>query len=254
MPRDRAADTLSLTYDLVARAHRVVIDHGPPPDRVPMSEAGYDALLGEVLADAEPDADVWLFAFGSLIWNPACESVEQRAAVVPGWHRSFCIRLIWYRGTPERPGLMMGLDRGGLCRGVAYRIARRDAWSALSRVLRREISVKPAANRPRWLSARIGGERRQVLGFVANRQATSYVGRLPLDRMAELIASGCGHRGSCAEYLLNTVLKLDEHGIRDRNLWRLQALVAERLAGMTAEPTVPGSGSADAASVTAKIG
>jgi cation transport protein ChaC len=125
---------------------------------------------------------------------------------------------------------MMGLDRGGLCHGLAYRIRREDAWAALSSVLRREISVKPIANQPRWLSARIGGARRQVIGFVANRQISNYVGRLPPEETAEMIATGCGHRGSCAEYLLNTVLKLQEHGIYDRNLWRLQALVAGRLA------------------------
>jgi cation transport protein ChaC len=230
MPRDPKPNGLLLTPELVARAHRVIEDRGPPADRVRMTDADYDALLEEVLAGAEPGKDIWLFASGSLIWKPACASVEQRPAVVPGWHRSFCLKLVWYRGTPERPGLMMAIDRGGLCRGMAYRIPRADAWTALSRVLRREISVKPMGNLPRWLSARIDGERRQVLGFVINRQIPSYVGRLSPEETADMIAIGCGHVGSCAEYLLNTIQKLEEHGIHDRNLWRLQALVAERLA------------------------
>ena len=90
--------------------------------------------------------------------------------------------------------------------------------------------MKPMGNLPRWLSARIGGVRQRVLGFVANRSTSNYVGRLPPDEAAEMIATGCGHRGSCAEYLLNTVLKLQEYGIYDRNLWHLQALVARQLA------------------------
>jgi cation transport protein ChaC len=195
-----------------------------------MTEADYDALAEEVLAGAEPGGDLWLFASGSLIWKPACESAEHRPAMVPGWHRAFCLKMVWYRGTPERPGLMMGLDRGGVCRGIAYRIPRTDAWTAVSKLLRREISVKPMGNLPRWLSARIDGERRPVLGFVMNREVSNYVGRLPPEETADMIAAACGHVGSCAEYLLNTIVKLEEHGIHDRNLWRLQALVAERLA------------------------
>src|SRR5262245_26589494 len=236
MPNRSRPIGLLLTPELVARAHRDVADSGPPPGRVAMSEEDYDALLLEVLAGAEPKADIWLFAVGSLIWNPACASVEHQLAHCPGWHRSFCCKMMWYRGTPERPGLMMGLDRGGLCRGLAYRIPRADAWSSLSSVLRREISVKPIANQPRWLSARIGGVQQQVLAFVANRGISAYVGRLPPDEAAEMIATGCGHRGSCAEYLLNSVLKLAEYGIYDRNLWRLQALVADRLTAMASAP------------------
>ena len=233
MPRSPKPNGLLLTAELVARAHRVVEDAGPPADRVRMTEADYDALAEEVLAGAEPERDIWLFASGSLIWKPACASAEQRPAVVLGWHRSFCLKLVWYRGTPERPGLMMGLDRGGLCRGIAYRIPRSEAWAAVSRLVRREISVRPMGNLPRWFCARIDGERTPVLGFVINRQVPNYAGRLSPEEAADMIATGCGHVGSCAEYLLNTVLKLEEHGIHDRRLWHLQALVAERLSAMS---------------------
>jgi len=194
MPHHRKPTKLVLTPELVARAHCVVADPGPPPGRVPMKDEDYDGLLSEVLTGAEPKEDIWLFAYGSLIWNPACASVEHQPAEVLGWHRSFCFKLVWYRGTPERPGLMMGLDRGGLCRGVAYRIPHGDAWTALSSVLRREIIVKPKGNLPRWLTARIGGTRRQVLGFVVNRQHPQYVSRPSPEKAAEMIATGCGHR------------------------------------------------------------
>ena len=233
---------MALTAELVARAHRVMADSGPPPDRTPLTEADYDALLSDILGKAEPGADAWLFAFGSLIWNPACAAAERQPAVVHGWHRSFCMRITRYRGSPEQPGLMMSLDRGGLCRGIAYRIPREDAWASLSQVWRREVTMKPLGHAPRWLGAEIEGRRVPAIGFVANRQASSYVGRLRPEAVADILALACGHWGSGAEYLFNTVQKLEEHGIRDRNLWRLQALVAERLAARpctVAEPQQP---------------
>lgn len=221
-----------LTAELVARAHRVLEDPGPPPGRVPMTEEDYDASLTQILSCLRPERDVWIFAYGSLIWNPACASVERRPAVVPGWHRSFCFHILRFRGSPERPGLMMGLDRGGVCRGIAYRIPRADAWGELSKLWRREMSMKPSANVPRVVKTDFGEETVPAITFVVDRRHPAYAGRLPLEAVAEKLATGCGHWGSCAEYLLNTVVKLEEHGIRDRNLWRLQSLVAERLAGM----------------------
>ena len=226
----RSIPGLRLTPDLVARAHRAVEDGGPPPGRVPMTGGDYDASLTHILSRLPVDGDVWLFAYGSLIWNPACAAVERRPARASGWHRSFCLRVPRFRGTLDRPGLMMALDRGGLCRGVAYRIARAEAWRELSKVWRREISVKPSGNLPRIVTATIDGERVPAIAFVVNRQLPNYAARLPLDEVAGILAGACGHWGSGAEYLLNTVLHLEEHGIRDRNLWRLQALVADRLA------------------------
>ena len=92
MPRPLKSNGLLLTPELVARAHRAVVDNGPPADRVRMIDADYDALAEELLARAEPGEDIWLFASGSLIWNPACPSAEHRPAVVPGWHRSAPLR------------------------------------------------------------------------------------------------------------------------------------------------------------------
>ena len=190
--------------------------------------AALDCLMLE-----HDEGDLWLFGYGSLMWKPELDFAESRPALLNGWHRRFCLWQLRYRGSRTHPGLMLALDRGGSCRGVAYRIPRAEAWEALGKVLRREITVKPAANQPRWLPARVAGARRPAIGFVVNRQIPAYVGRLPAEQAADLIATGCGHVGSCAEYLLNTVVKLQEHGIRDRNLWHLQALVAQRLAGMS---------------------
>jgi cation transport protein ChaC len=228
--RAPARDRLSLTPELVARAHRSEQDPGPPPGRVPMTEEDYDVSLTEILGSLPPDQDVWIFAYGSLIWNPACATVEERPATVPGWHRSFCFQVLRFRGSPDRPGLMMGLDRGGLCRGFAYRIPRADAWRELSKLWRREMTMKPSANLPRVVQANLEQEHVPAITFVVDRRHAAYAGRLPLEQVADTLAGACGHWGSGAEYLLNTVFKLEEHGIRDRNLWRLQALVAELLA------------------------
>jgi glutathione-specific gamma-glutamylcyclotransferase len=239
MARSGAMDGLKLTQELVARAHRMVEDSGPPPGRVPMTDEDYDTSLRQILGALPADDDIWLFAYGSLIWNPACETVERRPAVVPGWHRAFCFTVTRFRGSPDRPGLMMGLDRGGLCRGVAYRIPRADAWAELSKLCRREMSAKPSGNLPRILKARVDGREAPAIAFVVDRRHMAYAGRPPLETVADMLAGACGHWGSGAEYLLNTVLKLEEHGIRDRNLWRLQALVAERLAAMQCGARVP---------------
>ena len=101
---------LRLTPDLVALVARTVEDSGPAPGVVVHDEADYEASLQALLtAAAWQGDDVWVFAYGSLLWNPAFEAVEQVAAVLPGWHRAFCIRLTRFRGTPEQPGLMMSL-------------------------------------------------------------------------------------------------------------------------------------------------
>ena len=123
---------------------------------------------------------------------------------------------------------MMALDRGGTCRGVAYRVEARDLESALAPVWRREM--RGDGYRPRWVDARTATGRVRALTFVANRAGERYAGRLPMETVAERIAEGCGERGPCADYLRLTVESLHRHGIRDRNLWRLQALVARHLA------------------------
>jgi cation transport protein ChaC len=97
--------------------------HWPPPDTVRNTETDWDAAVQELLASRLDGQDVWLFAYGSLLWNPAVEHVEERMGMARGWHRSFWMRMRTWRGTLEQPGLMMELDRGGQCKGVALRLA-----------------------------------------------------------------------------------------------------------------------------------
>lgn len=126
---------------------------------------------------------------------------------------------------------MMALDRGGQCKGVAYRLQGTTAEVQLNKLFRREMTTKPPSNMPRWITVEIDGQAVRALGFVANRKGPGYTGRLPLEAVAECLSRACGHWGSGAEYLYHTVVHLEELGIRDRNLWRLQSLVAGQIDG-----------------------
>jgi glutathione-specific gamma-glutamylcyclotransferase len=148
---------------------------------------------------------------------------------VRGWHRSFCFRVARFRGTRERPGLMMALDRGGQCHGMILRLPADQVQASLRMLLRREMMVKPAVNVPRWLTAGTSDGPVRAIGFVVNRESPYYTGRLDPAEAAAIMSTAAGHWGSCAEYLRETVAHLEELGIRDRNLWQLQALVAERI-------------------------
>ena len=155
---------MDLTPELTARIARVVADPGPSPGAVYMDESDYAAAIGTLLAQA-PQGDLWLFAYGSLLWKPACATAESRPALVRGWHRAFCFRVARFRGTPDRPGLMMALDRGGQCRGMIQRIARADSEASLDALLRREVMIKPSINVPRWLVVETRDGPVRSLGF-----------------------------------------------------------------------------------------
>jgi cation transport protein ChaC len=146
-----------------------------------------------------------------------------------GWHRRFCMRLTRWRGTREVPGLMMALDRGGACAGVAYRLPDADHHGQIIRLLTRETDGNPATNVPRWISIATPRGPLTALAFVASPLGANYAGRLPLPVVASTLARAAGHWGSGASYLHNTVRHLAEHGIRDKNLWALQELVAAEI-------------------------
>jgi glutathione-specific gamma-glutamylcyclotransferase len=224
---------MALTAELALRATAPVADTGPNPGAVYMSDEDYEAAIGATLAEAPPA--LWVFAYGSLLWKPAFEPAESQAATVRGWHRSFCFRVARFRGTRERPGLMMALDRGGQCHGMVLRIRADGARDVLGGLFRRELVIKPWVNAPRWLTAQTPSGPVRALGFVVNRASPHYAGRLAPDEAAGMIATAAGHWGSCAEYLRETVAHLEALGIHDRNLWRLQALVAEQIEARLAD-------------------
>lgn len=235
-----ATRRMALTPDLVARVHRVVADPGPDPGVVYHTEEDYDAVVRQLLSVHPPGQDLWLFAYGSLIWKPEVAHVEERVGTAHGWHRAFRLRLTRWRASVDQPGLMMGLDLGGQCRGILYRLAAASVEESLGKLVRREMSAKPPTNVPRWIRVETGAGPVQAIAFVINRKGRVYTGNVSPEETARLLARACGHWGSCAEYLHNTVMHLEERGIHDRNLWRLQALVAEQIkAAFPEAPTGP---------------
>ena len=191
-----------------------------------MSEAERDAQVRAMLARAPRPGRVWVFAFGSLIWNPAFHYVERRTARVHGWHRQFCLWSRFGRGSPERPGLMLSLERGGSCAGVAYRLARRTAATELDVLWRREMVTH--AYRPVWTVAHTPGGPEPAIAFAANRAHERYAPGLEFEQVARFLATGAGPMGRCCDYLFDTVAHLRELGIRDRRLELLEAKVRAR--------------------------
>jgi len=187
-----------------------------------LSEEALEATLRDALDSPHRKPDVWLFAYGSLVWNPVLDYDERVVGTVHGFHRSFCLWSRINRGTPERPGLVLGLDRGGRCPGVAYRIPARLAEGELRLLWRREMLL--GSYSPRWVHTTGPGGAFRALAFVVNRQRSGYAGRLPPERIVELLRRGQGKLGSGIDYLRQTVDGLAAAGIRDPHLLRLDAL------------------------------
>jgi cation transport protein ChaC len=194
------------------------------------TDADYDEIVRYMLAGAPSPDEVWLFAYGSLIWKPACEFVEQRIGMVRGWHRSFCLGWDrWFRGSDRQPGLMLSLDRGGQCQGMVYRLPPGAVEANLAKLFRREIRGKPSAHVPRWVNVRSSDVLLRAITFVIDRKSERYICGLSLEVIADALAVAAGPVGSMADYLHSTVSHLEELGIHDKHLWRLQELVGERL-------------------------
>jgi len=184
------------------------------------------AALDRIMLEHD-EGDLWLFGYGSLMWKPELEFAESRPALLNGWHRRFCLWQWRYRGSRRNPGLMLAIDRGGACRGIAYRIAAPSVRDKVTGVWKREMMGSGYV--PRWVKLTTMQGPVRGLTFVANRDSERYAGRITDEIVADHIAQACGEGGTSAEYLLETVLKCEELGIHDRFLWRLQELVAERM-------------------------
>ena len=169
---------------------------------------------------------IWVFAYGSLMWDPGFEHLEVAPALLIGYHRSFCIYSVFYRGTPERPGLVVGLDHGGSCRGRAYRVAAAAAGEVLDYLHEREMISD--VYRRKLLPVRLQGRTVRAYTYVVDRSGRHYAGKLSLGRAAKIILQGAGSTGSNREYLQNTVHHLDALGITDGHLHRLLEVVEGR--------------------------
>ena len=228
-----AKPAMRLTPELVALSIRPEPDYGAEPGLTLLTDEELRASARRF--DAECGSDpFWVFAYGSLIWRPEFRSVEHVRATAYGWHRAFSLKMQSWRGSPEQPGLMMALARGGRCDGIAYRLSAQDRVDQIVPVLRREVRFREARNMARWIPVRTARGTLRAMVFWAGPRGPYVADGLPLDEVARILARACGHGGSCAEYLYNTVAHLLDHGIRDRNLWRLQELVAEELEALHA--------------------
>lgn len=182
------------------------------------------ASLAATLAARPKGAGWWIFAYGSLLWNPLFPVAEMRPATLRGLHRKFCLWSLASRGTPERPGLVLGLERGGTCRGVALRLPAPLALDELHLLWRREMVV--GSYRPRWVSVDADGRDLTALTFVVRRDHPQYAGRLPQERLVEVLATARGAFGSSSDYLERTRIALVAHGIVDPYLDELARRVA----------------------------
>jgi len=193
------------------------------PEVPVLSDAEQEASLRKILDEHEPGSDVWLFGYGSLVWNPLVHHDERRVARLHGFHRSFCLWSHVNRGSLQKPGLVLGLDSGGSCRGVVFRIAGRHAADELRLLWRREMVL--GAYAPRWTAVEAGNEPLRAIAFFANRDHANYAGKLPLETVIKTLVSARGQLGTPAEYLLETVRGLVEHGVRDPYLLELRRRV-----------------------------
>jgi glutathione-specific gamma-glutamylcyclotransferase len=191
-----------------------------------LSEEELAASRAAILDGVDLSGGVWLFGYGSLMWNPAFHFTDRLTGTVYGYHRRFCLWTHLGRGCPERPGLVLGLERGGSCRGVAFHIAPDAVDEELAIVWRREMLS--GAYVPRWTEVRTALGDIRAITFVINHAHERYARLLPDERVAEVIATAEGRLGPCADYLINTVDHLAELGIRDRPLERLRQRVLAR--------------------------
>lgn len=182
--------------------------------------------------------DLWVFAYGSLMWRPGFDYLERIEARLIGVHRALCVYSFVHRGTPERPGLVLGLDRGGMCRGIAFRVAADARAETLAYLRRREqvTAVYRECLRRIWLQ---GEPARQVpaLCFVVDRSHRQYAGRLTLDQQLHHVRQGHGQSGANRDYVLATVAAMEELGLRESELH----VLAERLKGIHEASTVTAS-------------
>ncbi len=183
------------------------------------------------LAARPPGTGLWIFAYGSLMWNPAFHFEERRIARLHGYHRSFCLQTPIGRGTRDCPGLVLGLDRGGSVRGVALRIAEDKAEEELDVIWSREMLA--GSYRPTWV--RLHGDdggRFHAIAFVMRRDCDRYCRPMSMEDTAAIIARASGRLGPCSDYLEQTVDAMDRIGIGDGPMHRLRtrvrALQAER--------------------------
>lgn len=205
----------------------VLAETEPLPQRRLTDDELRDSLAA-TLSDWNRRSPLWVFGYGSLIWKPEFDFDLRVPARVFGYHRKLCLRSIKYRGTAERPGVVAGLDRGGSCAGIAYRLPAEVVHRQLPQLWEREMFMGSYA--ARWLQARRldSGGRVRALAFVVVPQGQNYCGHLDPQALLEILSTARGIYGSSLEYLQRTVAALHADGLRDPHLERLLQLAQDR--------------------------
>jgi len=189
-------------------------------------------MPAKILSDAElsqgdlSQGDLWVFGYGSLMWRPGFEFTEQVPARLIGEHRALCVYSFDHRGTPEKPGLVLGLDRGGACRGVAFRVAAslRDHTVDYLRSREQTTSVYHEVMRSVWLENE-ARQRVSALAYVVDRGHVQYAGRLSLTEQLRYVRQGYGRSGNNRDYVLSTVKSIEKQGFRDEQLHQLALML-----------------------------
>src|SRR5271156_1934264 len=175
---------------------------------------------------APANEDLWVFGYGSLMWRPGFEHLERVPARITGLHRALCVYSFVHRGTPERPGLVLGLDRGGACRGIAYRVAEKHRAETVAYLRAREqvTSVYREVMRSVWLE-NAARQRISALTYVVDRGHVQYAGRLSLAEQLRYVEQGHGRSGNNRDYVLSTVKSIEAQGFRDSQLHQLALML-----------------------------
>ena len=170
--------------------------------------------------------DLWVFGYGSLMWRPGFDFIEQVPARLIGEHRALCVYSFDHRGTPEKPGLVLGLDRGGACRGIAFRVRDTQRHATIEYLRSREqtTNVYREVMRSVWLDNEARG-RVSALAYVVDRGHVQYAGRLTLAEQLHYVRQGHGRSGANRDYVLSTVKAIEAEGFRDPQLHQLAAML-----------------------------
>lgn len=194
----------------------IVTAQSVPPSGVAQSAAEKD-LIAARRWHPPANRDFWVFGYGSLMWRPDFPYAETQGALLQGYHRAFCVRSTHYRGSPDRPGLVLGLDRGGICHGRAFRVTREDGPGVAQYLHDRELIT--AIYEPHEVPVVLNdGRDVTALAYVVDRHHPEYEGVLSAETIATRIAAAAGVSGSNLDYLRNTLSHLDEFGIEEAGL------------------------------------
>jgi cation transport protein ChaC len=220
---------LPVTRENLTSGHlaRLVAERNDSQTQLATDEQLLESRRALVPDDADT-SDIWVFGYGSLMFNPIMDYVERTRATIYGHHRRFCLWTRLGRGSPDCPGLVLALDRGGCCPGIAFRLNPEVAISELDLLWRREMIT--LAYRACWLTLHTDKGRKPAIGFVARPERENYAKPMSIAEEADTIASAVGFIGPCREYLFDTVKALQANNIRDPHLEKLAREVEHRLA------------------------